>query len=188
MDKRKAVFGIFHDRVACENCIDTLKRDGFRNSDVSVLMADKGDTQSFAHHKETKAPEGAVVGGGTGAVLGGALGWLVGAGLIATVPALGPLIAAGPIMSTLAGIGVGGAVGGLSGALVGIGIPEYEAKRYAGYVKDGGILLSVHADDKDWAEKAERVLEAAGADDISKSSEVSSKGSDRDYRGTISPS
>src|SRR4029077_10938153 len=96
-----------------------------------------------------KAPEGATTGAGTGVVLAGAMGWLLGIGAIA-IPGLGPFIAAGAIMAALAGAGVGGAVGGITGALIGMGIPEYEAKRYEGRVKDGGILLSVHSDSSDW--------------------------------------
>lgn len=175
MDKekkgRKVVLGIFDSRADVEKCVDMLKADGFRNSDISVLMAQNGDTTSFAHEKGTKAPEGAAAGTGAGAVIGGTLGWLVGIGAIATVPALGPLIAAGPIMSALAGAGIGGAVGGVSGALIGWGIPEYEAKRYESYLKDGGILLSAHVDDHEWAEKAEDILKSCGARDISKASE-----------------
>ncbi len=172
---RKVVFGIFENRTSLENCVTNLRDQGFRSEDVSVLMPERGDTMTFAHEKGTKAPEGAAIGGGTGAVLGGALGWLVGIGAIATVPALGPLVAAGPIMAALAGLGVGGAVGGIAGALGGIGIPEYEAKRYEKFVQDGGILLSVHVDDGDWKNKAEEILEAAGAKDISSTSEVSQK-------------
>ncbi|MEN0059922.1 MAG: quinol:electron acceptor oxidoreductase subunit ActD [Bdellovibrio sp.] len=172
---RKSIFGIFESRAALEDCITNLRAEGFRAEDVSVLMAEKGDTNTFAHEKGTKAPEGAAIGGGTGALLGGALGWLIGAGAIATVPALGPLVAAGPIMAALAGLGVGGAVGGVAGALAGIGIPEYEAKRYEQYVKDGGILLSVHVDDGEWKDKAERILETSGAKDISSSMEVAQR-------------
>ncbi|MBO9666803.1 MAG: DUF3341 domain-containing protein [Bdellovibrio sp.] len=177
MDKgekgKKAVFGIFESRQSLEKCVSRLKAENFRNSDISVLMSDKGDTRDFAHEKETKAPEGATVGGGAGALLGGTLGWLVGIGAIATIPALGPLVAAGPIMAALAGAGAGAAVGGITGALVGIGIPEYEAKRYETYVKNGGILLSVHVDDGDWADKAERILKETGARDIAKAGEES---------------
>jgi fermentation-respiration switch protein FrsA (DUF1100 family) len=167
----KVVFGIFQSRANLEKCVEQLKTENFRNEDVSVLMPDKGDTARFAHEKDTKAPEGATIGGGTGALLGGTLGWLVGAGVIATMPILGPLVAAGPIVAALAGAGAGAAVGGLAGALVGMGIPEYEAKRYETMVKDGGILLSVHVDDKEWQDKAERILKQCGAQDISKSSE-----------------
>lgn len=181
---RKVVFGIFQNRSSLESCVGNLRLEGFRPEDVSVLMPDKGDTATFAHEKGTKAPEGAAIGGGTGAVLGGALGWLVGIGAVATIPALGPLVAAGPIMSALAGLGVGTAVGGLAGALAGLGIPEYEAKRYEKFVKDGGILISVHVDDNNWEDRAERILESAGAKDISSSSEVSQK----DFRSASSSS
>jgi len=179
-----SVFGIFKDRAQLENCVEKLKAENFRNNDISVLMPQKSETREFAHEKGTKAPEGATIGAGTGAVIGGTLGWLVGAGVIATIPVLGPLVAAGPIMSALAGLGVGGAVGGIGGALVGIGIPEYEAKRYEGYVKNGGILISVHVDDREWGTKAERVLKEAGAQDISKTGEVSGpkKGTPDEYR------
>ena len=86
-------------------------------------------------------------------------------------PGVGPFIAAGPIMGALAGLGVGGAVGGLVGALVGMGIPEYEAKRYEGRVKDGGVLLSVHCDTSDEITRAKDVLKATGAEDISSAGE-----------------
>jgi hypothetical protein len=74
-------------------------------------------------------------------------------------------------MGALAGLGVGGAVGGLLGALVGMGIPEYEAKRYEGRVKDGGILLSVHCDTSEEVSRAKEILKATGADDIASSGE-----------------
>ena len=76
-------------------------------------------------------------------------------------------------MAALAGVGVGGAVGGIAGALIGMGIPEYEAKRYEGRVKKGGILLSVHSDDSQWTKKAKEILERTGAQDVSSSGEAS---------------
>lgn len=170
-DKKIVVFGIFDSRAEVESGVDNLKAQNFRNSDISVLMPDARSSQNFAHEKETKAPEGSAAGAGAGVVLGGALGWLVGIGALA-VPGLGPFIAAGPIMAMLAGAGVGGTVGALSGALIGLGIPEYEAKRYEGIVKKGGILISVHCDDNEWKRKAMRVLEQSAARDVSSSSEV----------------
>ena len=125
--KNTAVFGIFKDRLTLERTVDELKLSGFRSSDISVLMPDFENTKAFAHEKQTKAPEGAVTGAGTGAVIGGALGWLAGIGALA-IPGVGPFIAVGPIMAALAGIGVGGAVGGISGALIGFGIPQISRK------------------------------------------------------------
>ena len=176
MTKSKtAVYGIFKDRMTLDRAVDALKMGGFSHSDISVLMQDSNSTRQFAHEKQTKAPEGATTGAGTGAVIGGTLGWLVGIGALA-IPGVGPFIAAGPIMAALAGAGVGGAVGGISGALIGLGIPEYEAKRYEGFVKNGGILLSVHSDSSEWTTKAKEILKNSGAQDISSSNEA--KGED----------
>jgi hypothetical protein len=171
--KNTAAFGIYATRAGVEDAVDELRAEGFRNTDISVLFPENVGTKDFAHEKNTKAPEGATVGAGSGAVVGGALGWLAGIGALA-IPGLGPFIAAGPIMAALAGAGVGGAVGGLTGALVGMGIPEYEAKRFEGRVKDGGILLSVHCDDSAWTKKAKEILERTGAEDVSSTGEASS--------------
>jgi hypothetical protein len=165
MAKNIAVYGIYPSRPMVEKAVEELKDAGFRNTDISVLFPKGGGTKEFAVEKETKAPEGAATGAGSGAVVGGALGWLVGIGLLA-IPGLGPFIAAGPIMAALAGAGAGGLVGGIAGALIGMGIPEYEANRYEGRIKEGGILLSVHADDRDWKNKGKDILERTGAEDI----------------------
>src|SRR5205814_5531470 len=135
------------------------------------LFPENVSTKDFAHEKGTKAPEGAATGAGTGAVVGGTLGWLMGIGAL-TIPGLGPFIAAGPIMAALAGAGVGGAVGGVTGALIGMGIPEYEAKRYEGRIKSGGILLSVHCDNSEWTKKAKEILEKTGSEDVASTGEA----------------
>jgi hypothetical protein len=173
-DKNKVVFGIYPHETSVTAAVDALKLAGFSNNDVSVLFPNPGGTKDFAHEKSTKAPEGASTGAGAGALLGGGLGWLVGIGALA-IPGLGPFIAAGPIMAALAGAGVGGAVGGLTGALVGMGIPEYEAKRYEGRVKDGGILLSVHTDNSAQTKQAKEILERTGGQDISSTTEAASE-------------
>jgi len=170
--KNTAVFGIFQTRAGAEECVDALRRAGFRNTDVSALFPDNAGTKDFAHEKSTKAPEGATTGAASGAVMGGVLGWLAGIGALA-IPGIGPLIAAGPIVAALAGAGAVGITGGVVGALAGLGIPEYEAKRYEGRVKHGGILLSVHCDSSDWVKRAEDVLRHTGAEDISSTGEAS---------------
>lgn len=166
-----SVFGIFRSRESTINAVEQLKLAGFRNSDVSVLMPDKDTSKEFAHERHSKAPEGATTGVSAGMVLGGTLGWLAGIGALA-IPGIGPLVAAGPILAALAGAGLGGAVGGVSGALIGFGIPEFEAKRYEGSVKNGGILMSVHCDSIEWVERAERLLRECGADDIAAGTEA----------------
>jgi hypothetical protein len=169
--KNTAVFGIYRDRVSVEEAVDNMRAAGFRNTDISVLFPDNQGTKDFAHEKHTKAPEGAAAGAGSGALIGGTLGWLVGIGALA-IPGIGPFVAAGPIVAALAGVGAGGALGGIVGALVGLGIPEYEAKRYEGRIKSGGILLSVHCDNDDWVKRAKEMLVQTGAEDIASAGEA----------------
>jgi hypothetical protein len=166
-----AVYGLYRDRPSVEEAVESLKQTGFRNTDISVLLPDNTGSKDFALANSTKAPEGAIAGAGSGAVLGGALGWVAGIGLLA-IPGLGPFIAAGPIMSLLAGVGVGGAVGSLVGALIGMGLPEYEAKRFEGRIKEGGILLSVHCDNAEWVKRAKLILTNSGASDVASAGEA----------------
>jgi len=177
--KNTSVFGIYPTRSAVELAVDQLKTAGFMNTDISVLFPESAGTKDFAVNKDTKAPEGAATGAGSGAVMGGTLGWLAGIGALA-IPGLGPFIAAGPIMAALAGAGVGGAVGGVTGALIGMGIPEYEAKRYEGRVKNGGILLSVHSDSSEETRRATDILKKTGAEDVSSAGESKSDLDTRD--------
>jgi hypothetical protein len=171
--KNTAVFGIYSSGEHAERAVDTLIAAGFASTDISVLLPDTRSTREFAHVKETKAPEGTAAGVTTGGVIGGTLGVLAGVGALA-IPGVGPFIAAGPIMAGLAGLGLGGAVGGLLGALVGMGIPEYEAKRYEGRVKDGGTLLSVHCGTSAQIARAKELLKSSGAEDISSTGESAS--------------
>jgi len=180
---KKSVFCLARDEAQTVRIIEDLRSAGFSNNDISVLLPDKGSTREFAHEKGTKAPEGAVTGVGTGGVLGGVVGWLVGIGALA-IPGLGPFIAAGPIMAALSGAAVGATAGGVVGALVGMGIPEYEAKRYEARLREGRILLSVHAENSDQTRQAKEIFERAGAEDIASAGEegVSEKDSTGGYR------
>jgi hypothetical protein len=173
MAKNTAVFGIYKSISQAEEAVDLIAAAGFSSNDISVLAPDSQSSKEFAHEKNTKAPEGTTTGVVTGGAVGGTLGLLAGIGALA-IPGIGPFIAAGPIMGALAGLGVGGAVGGLVGALVGMGIPEYEAKRYEGRIKEGGVLLSVHCDTSDEVSNAKDLLKSTGAEDISSTGEASS--------------
>ena len=168
--KNTAVFGIYRTVNQAEAAVDRISAAGFSSNDISVLLPDSRSSKEFAHEKNTKAPEGTTTGATAGGVVGGTLGLLAGIGALA-IPGLGPFIAAGPIMGALAGLGVGGTVGGIVGALVGLGMPEYEAKRYEGRVKDGGVLLSVHCADSDEVGRAKDLLKETGAEDIASAGE-----------------
>ncbi len=170
--KNTAVFGIYVNYAGAESGVDALKAAGFRKTDVSALFPENQGSKDFAHQKNTKAPEGATAGAITGAVIGGALGWLVSIGTL-MIPGLGPLLAAGPIVAALAGVGAGGVVGGLIGALIGMGIPEYEAKRFEGRVRNGGILVSVHCDNSEWTKRAKEIMHQTGAQNVASTGEAS---------------
>src|SRR5487761_607602 len=201
-NKKTAVFGIYFTRDGVERATDALLQSGFTTNDISVLLPESlsgsrpvvtnintslagsavgtpthvtetGGQKDIGTVKNTKAPEGATAGASTGAVIGGTLGLLAGIGALA-IPGVGPLIAAGPILATLAGIGVGGAVGGFAGALIGMGIPEYEAKRYEGRLQKGGILLSVHCNSSEEIKRAKEIMKNTGAEDVSSAGESSS--------------
>ncbi|MEO8028743.1 MAG: DUF3341 domain-containing protein [Bryobacteraceae bacterium] len=171
MSKNISVFGIFRTVGDADNGMSNLRSVGFRNTDISILVPDNRGTKDFAHEKNSKAPEGVAAGATSGALLGGVLGWLAGAGALA-IPGIGPFLAAGPIMAALAGAGGVGVVGGIVGGLAGFGIPEYEAKRYEGRLKAGGILLSCHCDNSESVERAKEALKQSGAEDIASSSEA----------------
>lgn len=159
------VYGTFEDRDQVEKAVDRLRKEGFNSNDISVIFPDRDLSKEFAIEKNTKAPEGALAGGGTGLVLGGALGWLAGIGMIA-IPGIGPLLAAGPIVTAIAGAGVGSAVGGIAGALIGLGVPELEARRYEEEVKRGRILVSVRCDSVGLAHTARTLLEDFGGGSV----------------------
>jgi len=171
MGSNTAVYGLYKDQYGVEEAVVVLRDAGFRKTDISVLFPDNTGSKDFGHEKNTKAPEGAVAGGGSGAAIGGTLGWLAGIGMLA-IPGIGPFIAAGPIMGLLAGVGVGGSLGSMIGALIGMGMPEYEAKRFEGRIRDGGILLSVHCDNAEWVKRAKNMLANTGATDVASGNEA----------------
>lgn len=162
----KSVFCIAQTPEMATQIIQSLKDAGFPPGDISTLLPDKMGHNDLGIEHSTKLPEGATAGAGVGGLLGGTLGWLVGAGSLA-IPGLGMFIAAGPILAMLSGAAVGATVGGVSGALVGLGMPEYEAKRYEGKIKSGSILISVHTYSMNEVDRAKRIFENAGAEDIS---------------------
>ena len=168
----KAVFCLVSSESKANAIVTRLQELNFSSNDISVLFPDKSGTRDFAHEKNTKAPEGTAIGAGTGGVVGGALGLLAGIGLLA-IPGIGPFIAAGPIMAALSGAAVGATVGGVTGALIGMGIPELEAKRYEGKIRDGNILVSVHTENSDEIKRAKDVFESLGGTDVSSTEETS---------------
>ena len=161
----KLITGVFTSRSRAEQAVDELMRAGFASEDVSLLMSESTRGREFAVKTSTKAPEGAATGATIGGVLGAVAAGLAAVGTI-TVPGLA-LVAAGPVVAALAGMGAGAAAGGLTGGLIGLGVPEHEAKFYAKEIEKGGILVGVYAH-KDRVESARDILNAAGADKVTR--------------------
>ena len=159
------VWGVYASYPSVEDAVEILKEAGVRNMDISVLFPDEAGSEAFAHHNGTKAPEGFVSDLGTGAVVGGTLGWLMGIGAL-TIPGLGLVVAAGPVMAALAGLGAGSTLGGIAGALIAMGVREHQANRYEVRVKEGAILLSVHSANAGGSRRATEIMERTGAQEI----------------------
>ena len=181
MGKNTSVIGIYEDRATISAALDVLHKAGYRAADISVLTSDNQGSKDFAHEKHTKAPAGAGAGAAVGAVVGAVLAWLDSNQVVA-IAGLGPLVAAGPLLAAFAGAGAGGAVGWIAGLLAGLGLTEYVAKRYAGRMRRGGILVSVHCDSPEWCERAKQTLKDTGARDISSAAESAA-----DYGTTDKP-
>jgi len=164
-EKNTAVFGIYANRGAFEEAEAQFHRAGFRAVDVSVLYPGNQGTQDFGHEKHTKGPEGFVVGSIVGAIVGAAFGYFLGAGII-NVTQLSTLASTGPLTSALTCAMAVAVLGAIIGTLCGLAMPEYEAKRYEGRIRKGGILASVHCDDSLWVKRAKDIMELTGAHDI----------------------
>jgi hypothetical protein len=170
MARNTSVMGIYPDRTTVSDATNVLRKAGYRTTDISVLASDNQGSKDFAHEKHTKALDGAAMGAAAGAAVGAVLAWLVSVQLL-PVTVLGPLVTAGPVLASFAGAGAGGALGWIVGLLAGLPLTEYAAKRYAGRIRRGGILLSVHCDSPEWCDRAKKTLKDTGARDISSASE-----------------
>ena len=160
-----SIYAIFLEQYDLDKAINVLKSQNFKNTDISILINSEQLKNDEVGEKNNRSPEAATAGAASGALAGGIMGWLVGAGTLA-IPGLGAFMAAGPIMSAIAGAGIGGTVGGLTGGLIGLGIPEYEAKNYEEFIKKGGKLISVEFNNNIWKRKAIEILEENGAQNI----------------------
>lgn len=163
----KHVLGLFRDKESADAALKGIMDLGYTKDDISVI-ARHGEVR-IEEKEESVSGEMAASGAGGGAILGGLAGLLVGVGALA-IPGLGPIVAAGPIVTALttiaAGTGLGAAAGGILGALMGLGVTREEAEIYAEGIKRGGIVMAIQAKDDDVA-RVEDAMRSAGAEDIS---------------------
>jgi hypothetical protein len=139
----RTVVALFDDMNTAQRALEELLRSGFDRNDISVVRTNEGSATATT---DTGDASGMAAGAGVGAALGGLAGLVVGLGALA-IPGIGPIVAAGPLATTLAGAGIGAVAGGLIGALTDVGIPEEEAGYYAEGIRRGGTLLTVRAND-----------------------------------------
>lgn len=155
----KTVVGLF-DRVDdAHEAVKDLISNGVPRDDISLMANDREGQYARelgVNVKEVGAGAGekAVKGAGVGAVIGGVAGLLAGLGAL-TIPGIGPVIAAGPLIAALGGAGIGAATGGIVGALTEAGLPDSDASAYAEGVRRGSTLVVVKAPD----ETADRAAE-----------------------------
>jgi hypothetical protein len=171
----RTVFGIVGTHLKAERLVAELLASGFLAENVSILTPDEArkqttkldvDARAIEHAQtETNAPEGAAIGATAGTAFGGSVGLLAGLGAL-VIPGIGFFLAAGPILATLGGLGVGAAVGGLTGGLVGFGIPDHHARKFEMLVKDGNILVAAHCSSSVEQLRATQVFARADATNI----------------------
>jgi uncharacterized membrane protein len=164
-EKNPAVFGIFPDRMSIETVVTSLKREGFRNSDVSVVFRENRGTYEQSRPLSSIASAAAKATSTTVGACHGALRWLAGLSPIA-VPGRGTFVAAGPVRAALEGNAFGGIHGALAGSLVDMGVPEFQARRYEGWLENRWFLLSVQLSDSQLMTKARRILADTLAEDV----------------------
>lgn len=158
------VTATFKTYAAAQHALLHLEAEGFTDSQISVLVADKSRGQSFNIEEASKVPEGAAVGGVAGGIIGAIAAGLTAVGSL-VAPGVG-VLAVGPVVAAFAGAGAGAATGGLIGALVGLGIPEHEAKRYENELKDGAVLVAVEADSRERAKQVKEIFQGEDAHHI----------------------
>ncbi|WP_246529705.1 YsnF/AvaK domain-containing protein [Microvirga zambiensis] len=145
----------FFDRYEdASEAVRRLEAAGVPRSDISLIASNEGDRYSShasrtfdgTNHHDDDVSDGAGTGATVGTLAGGGAGLLAGLGMLA-IPGLGPVVAAGWLVSTLVGAGAGAAIGGLTGALVDAGVDENDAHAYAEGIRRGGALVTVRASD-----------------------------------------
>lgn len=143
------VTGVFSDKENADRAYESLQNRGYTSDQIHLVMSDETRNKHYAHDAvKIETGSKTMAGTGTGAAIGGTVGAVAAAvaaiGTNLILPGLG-LVVAGPLAAALAGAGAGGLTGGVIGALVGSGIPEERAVIYEKGIREGNIMIGVHA-------------------------------------------
>jgi len=150
----KTITAFFDRYEDASEAVRRLEAAGISHRNISLIASDEGDRYSShasrtfdgTNHHDDEVSDGAGTGATVGTLAGGGAGLLAGLGMLA-IPGLGPVVAAGWLVSTLVGAGAGAAIGGLTGALIDAGVDENDAHAYAEGIRRGGALVTVRASD-----------------------------------------
>ena len=166
----QTIAGLLPDFPEAQQVARELEKEGIARDDISIVANDA--TRGYATTAEPEEGGEMASGAGTGAAVGGAAGLAIGLAALA-IPGIGPIVAAGSVVTALTGAGIGAAAGGLIGGLTHMGIPEDDAHFFSEGVRNGGALVIVRAPDADHAEAAADILERSGATGIGERPELS---------------
>jgi hypothetical protein len=164
----KTIVGIFSSVQDAQRAAHDLENAGISRSDISVVASKNVvgfDNLNESSTSTSSKTSDVVADAGIGAAIGGVGGLLLSAAGMMTLPVIGPVLAAGPIVAALTGAGVGAAAGGLIAALTEAGIPEEDAEHYAEGIRRGDVLVSVHARPGE-AQRISDIMDSAGAVDV----------------------
>jgi hypothetical protein len=164
--QRTTVVGVFDTRAQAHLAVDNLRREGFPESHIAMVMhrdvgpeaTDLDAAKAAQVSGESKAGEGAVIGAATGGAVGGALAFAT-----ALIPGVGPVLSLGMLAATIFGVVAGATGGGIVGTLIGLDFPEEHAKFYERELKAGRVLVGIQADDRD-GEAAAIIYRTGGYD------------------------
>ncbi len=173
-EKKLAAFGLYINKKEAEWAIGRLEKNGFPREDISMLAPQRFGKRDFVYEQKTSIQDGAVIGSVVGFLILGFAGFLWGmSGRSVMTENIVPFW----FVSTGVGCMIGLLFGAAAGALVGIGTPQSAAKRYGFYLKEGGIVLSVHLKNETDRKLASQILQTTHAQDISelKETEIWSK-------------
>lgn len=159
----KTIVGVFNSVQDANKAVQNLENAGIPRDDISVV-ANK-NAAGYETYEGTDKASDVVADAGIGAAIGGVGGLLLAAVGAITIPVIGPILAAGPIVAAITGAGIGAAAGGLVGALTEHGIPEEHARTYAEGVRRGDVLVTVRTADSR-ADKVRDILDDNDAIDV----------------------
>jgi hypothetical protein len=157
------VIAVYNSHVEAEDGIKQLQKSGFDMKKLSIVGKDYHTEEhpvgyyNVGNRMRYWGKLGAFWGGMWGLLFGWAFFW---------VPGIGPLLAAGPLVSTivaaLEGAAVTGSLSALGAALFSLGIPKDSVLSYEMAIKAGKFMVVAHGTGEEVA-KAQAIFRTSGA-------------------------